>query len=24
VRFTHRKMIGPGEWRHQVGEFRYH
>jgi uncharacterized protein Usg len=24
VRFTHRKMIGPGAWRHQVGEFRYH
>ena len=21
VRFTHRKLIGPGEWRHQVGEF---
>lgn len=21
VRFTHRRMIGPGEWRNQVGEF---
>jgi uncharacterized protein Usg len=24
VRFVHRKMIGPGEWRHVTGEFRYH
>jgi uncharacterized protein Usg len=24
VRFTHRKMIGPGEWRNVVGEFRLH
>lgn len=24
VRFTHRKMISPGEWRNVVGEFRYH
>ena len=24
VRFTHRKMIGPSEWRHVRGEFRYH
>ena len=24
VRFTHRKMIAPGEWRHVKGEFRYH
>ena len=24
VRFTHRKLIGPGEWRHVVGEFKYH
>jgi len=24
VRFTHRKMISPGEWRQVVGEFRYH
>lgn len=24
VRFTHRKMIGAGEWRNVVGEFRYH
>jgi uncharacterized protein Usg len=24
VRFSHRKMISPGEWRNQVGEFRYH
>ena len=22
VRFTHRKMIAPGEWRNVVGEFR--
>lgn len=22
VRFTHRKLIGPGEWRQVVGEFR--
>ena len=22
VRFTHRKMISPGEWRNVVGEFR--
>lgn len=21
VRFTHRKMIAPGEWRHVTGEF---
>lgn len=24
VRFTHRKLIGPAEWRHVVGEFRLH
>jgi uncharacterized protein Usg len=24
VRFTHRKLIGPGEWRNVVGEFRVH
>jgi uncharacterized protein Usg len=24
VRFTHRKMISPGEWRNVVGEFTYH
>ncbi|WP_225026057.1 usg protein [Xinfangfangia pollutisoli] len=24
VRFTHRKLIGPGEWRHVVGEFPIH
>ena len=24
VRFTHRKLIGPGEWRQVVGEFRLH
>ena len=24
VRFTHRKMIGPGEWRNVVGEFTIH
>ena len=24
IRFTHRKMISPGEWRNVVGEFRYH
>lgn len=24
VRFTHRKMIGPGEWSNQVGEFTLH
>ena len=24
VRFTHRKMISPGEWRNQVGEFTLH
>ena len=22
VRFTHRKLIGPGQWQNQVGEFR--
>jgi uncharacterized protein Usg len=22
VRFTHRKLIGPGQWRHVVGEYR--
>jgi len=22
VRFTHRKLIGPGKWQNQVGEFR--
>ena len=22
VRFTHRKLIGPGEWRNVTGEFR--
>ena len=22
VRFTHRKLIGPGEWRNVVGEYR--
>ncbi|RYG92164.1 aspartate-semialdehyde dehydrogenase [Loktanella sp. IMCC34160] len=24
VRYTHRKLIRPGEWRNVVGEFRYH
>lgn len=24
VRFTHRKLIGPNEWRNCVGEFRVH
>lgn len=24
VRFTHRKLISPGEWRSVVGEFTYH
>jgi uncharacterized protein Usg len=24
VRFTHRKLISPGEWRHVKGEFRLH
>ena len=24
VRFTHRKLIAPGRWENQVGEFRYH
>lgn len=24
VRFTHRKMMSAGEWRHVVGEFRIH
>ena len=24
VRFTHRKMISPGEWRNVTGEFTYH
>ncbi|MGH1414613.1 MAG: usg protein [Pelagimonas sp.] len=24
VRFTHRKMVSAGEWRHVVGEFTYH
>lgn len=24
VRFTHRKMISPGEWHHVVGEIPYH
>lgn len=24
VRFTHRKMISPGEWQNVVGEFTYH
>jgi len=24
VRFTHRKMISPGEWRNVVGEFKLH
>lgn len=24
VRFTHRKLIGPSEWRNVVGEFRLH
>ena len=24
VRFTHRKLISPGEWRNVVGEFTYH
>ena len=24
VRFSHRKMIGPGEWQNQVGEFTLH
>ena len=24
VRFTHRKLIAPGEWRNVTGEFSYH
>jgi len=24
VRFVHRKMIGPGEWRNVTGEMNYH
>lgn len=24
VRFTHRRMIGAGQWQNQVGEFHYH
>ncbi|MGD9865996.1 MAG: usg protein [Pseudodonghicola sp.] len=24
VRFTHRKLIGPGQWRHVAGEFTLH
>lgn len=24
VRFIHRKLISPGEWRHVTGEFHYH
>ena len=24
VRFTHRKLISPGEWRHVVKEYRLH
>lgn len=24
VRYTHRKLIAPGEWRSVVGEFSYH
>jgi uncharacterized protein Usg len=24
VRFVHRKLIGPGEWRHVTGEFTLH
>jgi uncharacterized protein Usg len=24
VRFVHRRLISPGNWRHVVGEFRYH
>jgi len=24
VRFTHRKLISPGEWRNVVGELTYH
>ncbi|KIN79542.1 usg protein [Sulfitobacter mediterraneus] len=24
LRFTHRKLIGPGEWQNQVGEFTLH
>ena len=24
VRFTHRKLIGPGEWRQVTGEFHLH
>ena len=24
VRFTHRALVAPGEWRNVVGEFRYH
>lgn len=24
VRFVHRKLISPGEWRNVVGEFTYH
>jgi uncharacterized protein Usg len=24
VRFTHRKLLAPGRWQHQVGEFTLH
>ena len=24
VRFTHRKLVAPGEWRHVIGEFPLH
>lgn len=24
VRFTHRKLVSPGEWRHVTGEFTLH
>lgn len=24
VRFSHRKLISPGQWRHVTGEFHYH
>ena len=24
LRFTHRKLISPGEWRNVTGEFHYH
>jgi len=24
VRFSHRTLLAPGEWRHQVGEFTLH